>query len=351
MNFTSLFLFFFGAVGVFNSFLVGLYFVKYKKPKQLSSLLFGIFLLFLSERAFRSLIYFFSDISPNGYSKFGPITFLFIGPFLLLYVLSVLKPTHKILRHWKLYIAFWAVFAAALHIIFPFRSDPIFYKAYILKAINFQWLIHILISAVLTFNQIKSIDSKKEKLESKNIWLFLLLIAVLSLWLTYFFISFNYFIICSIIFSVIFYSFFIYFLVNKKELAKVFGNGEKYISKKLDTDKAKSLTNGLKELMLTHKPYKRSNLKAAEIAKLLNITPHEFSQLLNDNLGRNFAVFINEYRVEEAKQLIRSNTKYTLDAIGTEAGFNSKSSFYTYFKSHVGMTPSMYRKQFLSSEL
>ena len=349
MSFSSLFLFFFGAIGVFNSFLISLYFIL--RRRQQSNLLFGLFLLFLSERALRSLIYFFSSITPNDYSKFGPITFLFIGPFLLFYVLSVIKPTHKILDYWKHYILFWMAIAISMHLVFPFRADPIFYKAYILKAINIQWLIHILISGVLVYKTVNKIQAKKEKCSFKNIWLYSLIAAVLVLWVIYFFVSFNYFVIGSITFSVLFYSFFLYFNLNKKKYAIIFRNEKRHAIKKIDNSTEAIIVKKLNTLMKEQKLYKNPNLKASEIAQKLNISPHQFSQLLNDNLGKNFAIFINTYRVEEAKLMIMSNTKYTLEAIGNESGFNSKSSFYGYFKKQIGMTPSLYRKQVLSSKL
>lgn len=101
----------------------------------------------------------------------------------------------------------------------------------------------------------------------------------------------------------------------------------------------------LKEFMDAKKPFKNPNLKSSDIANELSISTHQLSQLLNDSIGKSFSNFVNEYRVEEAKQIISSNTKYTLDAIGKESGFNSKSTFYTYFKRVVGVTPSKYREQ------
>jgi AraC-like DNA-binding protein len=67
--------------------------------------------------------------------------------------------------------------------------------------------------------------------------------------------------------------------------------------------------------------------------------------LLNDNLGKSFALFINEYRIEEAKHLLKENNSFTLEAIGFEAGFSSKSTFYATFKKVTGQTPSEFKKQ------
>ncbi|WP_431165385.1 helix-turn-helix domain-containing protein [Tenacibaculum halocynthiae] len=345
MAFSSLFLFFFGAIGVFNSFFISLYFIFYKKSKILSNKLFGFFLFFLSERAFRSLIYFFSDITPNAYSKFGPVSFLFIGPFLFLYVLSITNRGNKIPSFWKHHILFWVAVAIIMYIVYPFRTDPIFYKKYILKGINIQWLIYLLLSIKVVYLTIKNSEFGKEKITVKNWWLSLLLTSILLLWCIYFWISFTYFVVGSIVFSAIFYSFFIFFLFKKKEREQVFYIEKKYLNKKMDSLITNPLIVQLKEFMDAKKPFKNPNLKSSDIANELSISTHQLSQLLNDSIGKSFSNFVNEYRVEEAKQIISSNTKYTLDAIGKESGFNSKSTFYTYFKRVVGVTPSKYREQ------
>ena len=120
MNYTDQLLFFFGAIGVFNSILVSLYFIFVKKPKVNTNILFGIFLLFLSERALRALVYFFSDSNANGYSSFGPITFIFIGPFLFHYVMSALKINLPYKKFIYGHISFWVLVAIGLHFFMPF---------------------------------------------------------------------------------------------------------------------------------------------------------------------------------------------------------------------------------------
>ena len=56
--------------------------------------------------------------------------------------------------------------------------------------------------------------------------------------------------------------------------------------------------------MLKEKLYKDPNIKLSDIATKLDISKHQFSQLLNDNVGQNFPAFINEYRIEEAKRIM-----------------------------------------------
>lgn len=73
------------------------------------------------------------------------------------------------------------------------------------------------------------------------------------------------------------------------------------------------------------------------------MSSHELSKLINENLNSNFTEFINKYRIEEAKQLIVTNSNYTIEAIGNSSGFNSKSAFYKAFKAYAGTTPAKFK--------
>ena len=101
----------------------------------------------------------------------------------------------------------------------------------------------------------------------------------------------------------------------------------------------KNLKYGVQEKEL----YKNSNLKLSDLAETLKLSSHHLSQLLNDNEGKNFARYVNEFRIVEAQRMITSNSKLTLEAIGYECGFNSKSTFFTTFKAITGKTPSEYK--------
>ena len=117
---------------------------------------------------------------------------------------------------------------------------------------------------------------------------------------------------------------------------------KKIVSNSIESNR---LTEELNKVVRTEKLYTNSNLKIIDIALKLELTSHELSKFLNDNLGKSFTDFINEYRIEEAKQLIATQTKYTIEAIGNLSGFNSKSAFYKAFKKYTGTTPSKYKTQ------
>ena len=92
------------------------------------------------------------------------------------------------------------------------------------------------------------------------------------------------------------------------------------------------------------KLFKDPNLKLPQVADQLNLLPHTLSQVINDNLNKNFAGFINEYRIEFAKEKIALDSHLKLESIGYECGFNSKSTFYATFKNITGKTPAQFKE-------
>jgi AraC-like DNA-binding protein len=94
-----------------------------------------------------------------------------------------------------------------------------------------------------------------------------------------------------------------------------------------------------------NKPYLDPDLTLTELAGALGMGRNQLSEMINSELGTNFYDFINKYRVDEVKRLLRdiSTQNMKIIAIAFEAGFPSKSSFNNIFKKYTGLTPSEYR--------
>ncbi|MCB0845056.1 MAG: AraC family transcriptional regulator, partial [Bacteroidetes bacterium] len=77
------------------------------------------------------------------------------------------------------------------------------------------------------------------------------------------------------------------------------------------------------------------------------IKQHYITQVLNEQLKKNLYTFVNEFRANEVIRLFKDNNynNWSITAIAFEAGFNSKSSFNTFFKKYTGKTPSEFRKE------
>lgn len=110
-------------------------------------------------------------------------------------------------------------------------------------------------------------------------------------------------------------------------------------------DKAKYMAS-IQQQMIREQPYTRESFRLTDLAELVQLPEHVVSQVINEKTGVSFPDFVNQFRVEKAKQLL-TDAKYghlTLEALGAEAGFNSKASFYTAFKRFAGTTPGDFQK-------
>lgn len=107
-----------------------------------------------------------------------------------------------------------------------------------------------------------------------------------------------------------------------------------------DTEKAQ-LIQRLETYMQTEQPFLNTKIRMPELAKSLDIPRHVFSNLINEHYQMNFFHFINQYRVEYAKQLLINDDykNYTLETIGELSGFNSRSTFNRIFKNVTGKSP------------
>ncbi|WP_211321289.1 helix-turn-helix domain-containing protein [Pedobacter nutrimenti] len=104
-------------------------------------------------------------------------------------------------------------------------------------------------------------------------------------------------------------------------------------------------------VMDTEKPYLDGELNLIRLAQLMQMSSHQLSYLINKGFNENFFSFINNYRVQRAKELLLSERNHKLNLLGIayESGFNSKTSFNTIFKKSTHQTPSEFRKK--SSDL
>jgi AraC-like DNA-binding protein len=121
---------------------------------------------------------------------------------------------------------------------------------------------------------------------------------------------------------------------------------QKYESSSLKEAKKEQFIEKLVKHMEVEKPYRESDLVLSALAEQVDIPAHYLSQVINEKMNCSFLDFVNGYRVEEAKQMLHSvdYENYTIIAVAYEAGFNSKTAFYSAFKKHAGETPSAFRK-------
>lgn len=123
-------------------------------------------------------------------------------------------------------------------------------------------------------------------------------------------------------------------------------NTIRYEKSSLSPNASKAYLQKVVEAVESQSLYANRELRLTDVAKQLEMSPNHLSQVINENLQKNFFDFINQYRVKEAQDKIALNPDKTLLQIAHEVGFNNKTSFTNAFKKHAGMTPSAFRSRF-----
>lgn len=91
------------------------------------------------------------------------------------------------------------------------------------------------------------------------------------------------------------------------------------------------------------KPFLNPNYHIENLAHELKIAKHHLSYIINSRFQKSFFELVNSYRVLEAQNRLKDISKLqSVDSIGYEVGFNTKSAFYRAFKKHSNLTPAKF---------
>ena len=107
------------------------------------------------------------------------------------------------------------------------------------------------------------------------------------------------------------------------------------------------LVDALMRLMGDERIYRHDNITIGTLATKLGIPEYRLRRLINQRLGyRNFNVFLNNHRIEEAKAALSDPTQAEVPVItiAMDAGFQSLGPFNRAFKATTGVTPTEYRR-------
>lgn len=248
-------------------------------------------------------------------------------------------------------LLFWGILILGVGMLYPYQTYPTLWSFYFIRIIYFQWFLYIVFSGFVIRGILKKIFNTKEKASPSEIWFGTLFLGNFLLFLFYFLAIMRApaatYISGAVVFSFILYLIISILLYRKKTDDLFLLNGTKYSGKKIESAEAVLIAEKLEKSMNEKSLYKNPNLNLLDLSREINISSHQLSQFLNNNLGKNFTSFVNEFRINEACKIIASNDKLTLESVGYDVGFNSKSTFFAAFKKHTGTTPLNYQTQAL----
>ena len=96
----------------------------------------------------------------------------------------------------------------------------------------------------------------------------------------------------------------------------------------------------LEEWMAREKPYLNPEFRLLDLRQVLPLNRTYLSQLINAEYGCNFYQYVTNYRIEEAKRLMRENPDMKLQDVAEQSGFSSPTVFARVFSRETGVTPS-----------
>lgn len=329
-------LFLFSALGAINGIFLAIYFFR-RQPKRLSDWMLGALLLAIAVRTAKSTVLFFDPTIALEFRQLGLSACLLIGPLTYLYVRYYLLERQQVpadLRwRWHLGLAFLII---GLGVLFPYAS----YRSIWSKSsdvIHIYWLGYLLAAAWALWQaraQLREAGGQAWMPLSVFAGSFLILVAYATTPLTSY-------IVGALSFTFLLHIAVLVFLLRKSEAEMK----EKYQNRKLSDEDAQQILAAVGQQMLEQELHLNPNLTLAQLARKTGHLPAEVSQALNARLNKSFSVYVNEFRIADAKKLLLAEPQLNLESVAERCGFNSSSTFFTAFKKVVGLTPARYRAE------
>lgn len=293
-------------------------------------------------------------------------SFLLFNPAIYFYIKSLVRKDFKLkwsqLWHLSPYIIFeTAVYTLKIPLSFDAilnQSDSYVFSILFIAVLFLSWLYYMISSSLLVHEYRMNLKNEFSNIDDRNslVWIIFILWFYVSLCATLIFLGvysffngtemiisykINYISLLALVFILGFYGLRQRELFQKEEAIEP----EKYKNSLLAKLRKKEIKTELIQYFENEKPYLDSDLSMDKLSNHLNIPKHHITEVLNTEIQKNFFLFVNTYRIEAAKmELSNKNHPHTIEAIGYDCGFSSKSSFYTTFKRMTGFTPLQFKK-------
>jgi len=108
------------------------------------------------------------------------------------------------------------------------------------------------------------------------------------------------------------------------------------------SEEEKAIADKVRRLMELDKVYQEATFSRADLAREVGTSENTLSKVINRVFGKSFPRLLNEFRVEDAKRLLK-DPSIPIQVLAFEVGFNSLASFNRVFREVTGDTPSHFR--------
>jgi AraC-like DNA-binding protein len=142
-------------------------------------------------------------------------------------------------------------------------------------------------------------------------------------------------------------------VLASRELAVQFSApARRYQKSGVSDEAARHLFGRIEALMAETKAFTDPDLDREKLAALLGADPRVVGEAVNRAGGSSVAAFLREQRLAEADRLLRApeNARVSLEALGMQSGFRSRSRFYAAFEEAYGETPGARRERLKTAD-
>lgn len=321
--------------GVIQSIFLSVFILSSPRIQFEERLLLGLLLVAISVRLIKSIGWYFFDIDDQIFLNIGFAAHGFIGPILAIYFAK----KSQLLRH-PFYSIIICLPATLLLLAIPFLSLSNFWYVG-----GYKFLLYYTIFFLLLAGYYLWVIHKEKKIYFpwyRNLYLGVSIFCI-SYFTNYIF-GLNPYIAGPAIYTAVIYliSFIIF---TNREIFTPLGDKKKYKNINLTPDQIANHGQRISSVMDQQKPYLKSEFSLSELSDLTAIPKHLLSRFFSESLNQSFSDFTNGYRIEKAKELLRSTShnNHKIAFIAYECGFNSISSFNAAFRKKVAMSPSEFK--------
>lgn len=113
----------------------------------------------------------------------------------------------------------------------------------------------------------------------------------------------------------------------------------------MDKEKRDAIMMQISEAVIKSEEIYSPKFTISKFSEIVEVPAKQLSQVINECTGDNFNAFINRQRIKRACHMlddIENYGGYTIENIGQNVGFRSRTAFISSFKKMTGLTPSDY---------
>ena len=316
----------------------------------------------------------------NTKSLFQP-TILIMGAFVMAtttcYIIEILRPGFLTFRRFFLFISPAIVCSLLFGGYYVYREQmPIYYSLWDLFSFSdidifFRSMLigcnilYMIVPSYLTLRYNKEYsrllrENVSDPYDYDLLWLQRIMFVLSALYISYLVLLFTHDIFLYVInkvFILVLWYYFFYKALFLKEVSWRISFKAGWESPNEETDDSKygnctfSKINYLEEInqwFETEKPYLQGDLRLSDLQRKFPISRTYLSQLFNKTLGVSFSDYVNRFRIEESKSLLKEAPQMSIDEIAERSGFNSTCAFRRAFIKRMEISPSEYRRKYTS---